>query len=513
MHNAAILLAVSMLGIDFGWQYRSDGQLTYIIQLEPELFQAMMEQGREIVSEIPPSLRGGDKFVIRVGRGEVPRVNPPAGFPNRGLSATRPDPPLRGEALRQANALRTAAQAPERTPGDPAPPAPVSSQPAQDPSPVADDDLIAPPPINSFGGSAAQPEPSSSTARGVGFSASAAPTTGSSNNTFDPTQGMGAANRFSDRESRPANASFQPGSADPVRPEPMSPGPIESGGTAEEPEQPQPAGLSSLRDSIATELGVRTDSSPSPSTAGDGAVEGGAFQPGSPRPAIDPPSFGNSSAASLEQPANETGSVYAQPQPTKPSPDAGNAGEFNPAEAFRKFGGQPRADASETDLAPPPQPIPSPQGGFRPELDEAKPSEPSPIPGPNEGRFSQALSDAETTPPTRYPETTVQDAQVRQATAYKTPKGQAPAQQPADTVQDRPSPSWGSASTEAPKPWMTLVLTSLALFASLGCNLYLGIVTYGFHARCRQLLTRLGESTGPANPTRSRPRRPSAQPG
>jgi hypothetical protein len=74
MHPVAIMLAVAALGVDYGWQPGEDGQLEYIIQIQPELIKTLSEGKVDLLSEIPEELRGVNRFRIRVGTGEVPRI-------------------------------------------------------------------------------------------------------------------------------------------------------------------------------------------------------------------------------------------------------------------------------------------------------------------------------------------------------------------------------------------------------------------------------------------------------
>ncbi len=48
---------------------------------------------------------------------------------------------------------------------------------------------------------------------------------------------------------------------------------------------------------------------------------------------------------------------------------------------------------------------------------------------------------------------------------------------------------------QAKKPWMPLVYTSLALFASLAANLYLGWIAIGVYRRYRQVVSQLRDAT------------------
>lgn len=103
MNGIAVLVTLAAIGVDYGWQPLSDGQLEYIIQIEPALLDGL-KSGEEIVSEIPPQARGVRKFRIRVGTGAVPRIGhlesstsprslttPSSSFPTSGASAVLPN--------------------------------------------------------------------------------------------------------------------------------------------------------------------------------------------------------------------------------------------------------------------------------------------------------------------------------------------------------------------------------------------------------------------------------------
>ncbi|MCU0875109.1 MAG: hypothetical protein MUE50_22480 [Pirellulaceae bacterium] len=76
MNGFALLLATAVLGVDYGWQPASDGRLEYIIQLEPVTLIALRE-GQEVVSQIDPFVRDVRRFRIRVGTDVVPRLGTP----------------------------------------------------------------------------------------------------------------------------------------------------------------------------------------------------------------------------------------------------------------------------------------------------------------------------------------------------------------------------------------------------------------------------------------------------
>lgn len=73
MNGIAILVALAAVGVDYGWQPASDGQLEYIIQIEPAMLDAL-KNGRTITSEIHPDARDVRRFRIQVGTGVLPRV-------------------------------------------------------------------------------------------------------------------------------------------------------------------------------------------------------------------------------------------------------------------------------------------------------------------------------------------------------------------------------------------------------------------------------------------------------
>ena len=93
MHALALLVATASLGVDYGWQPTDDGQLEYIIQIEPSLVK-LLGQGQEIVSEIHPDAKNVRRFRILVGTGELPRVDLPEPEPAE-APEPRPAPPFR----------------------------------------------------------------------------------------------------------------------------------------------------------------------------------------------------------------------------------------------------------------------------------------------------------------------------------------------------------------------------------------------------------------------------------
>lgn len=75
MHGIALLLTAAAIGVEYGWQPGDDGQLEYIIQIEPEMVKTLSQGEVDLLSDIPAELLPHIKrFRIRVGTGAVPRV-------------------------------------------------------------------------------------------------------------------------------------------------------------------------------------------------------------------------------------------------------------------------------------------------------------------------------------------------------------------------------------------------------------------------------------------------------
>ena len=76
MNAALVLLAAAACGIDYGYRPLPDGGFEYIIQLEPELLEALRD-GEEVTSDIRLDLRGATSYRIVVGTEPPPREAPP----------------------------------------------------------------------------------------------------------------------------------------------------------------------------------------------------------------------------------------------------------------------------------------------------------------------------------------------------------------------------------------------------------------------------------------------------
>ena len=87
MSAIALLLATTVLGVDYGWQPAADGQLEYIVQIEPVTLIALRD-GRDVISNIDPDMRNIRRFRLRVGTDVLPRQGSPPAAQVPGVTAT-----------------------------------------------------------------------------------------------------------------------------------------------------------------------------------------------------------------------------------------------------------------------------------------------------------------------------------------------------------------------------------------------------------------------------------------
>jgi hypothetical protein len=80
------------------------------------------------------------------------------------------------------------------------------------------------------------------------------------------------------------------------------------------------------------------------------------------------------------------------------------------------------------------------------------------------------------------------------ATPGEEPTDMLAQQDPLDAANQKPTIDEETADQLTPKPWTPLVLTSLALFASLAANLYLGWVAGGIYRRYRDVVAQLHQA-------------------
>ena len=73
MAHFTLLVLAGTMAVDYGWTAQPNGQLEYIIQIEPALVEGL-HQGEQVVSEIHPDARGVTRFRIQVGDQPLPRT-------------------------------------------------------------------------------------------------------------------------------------------------------------------------------------------------------------------------------------------------------------------------------------------------------------------------------------------------------------------------------------------------------------------------------------------------------
>ena len=78
MCGLVVCLATVVVGIDAGWQPLDEGGVEYLIQIEPQLLDALRsgETADFLRSEIPTHVKDVRAFRISVGNGELPRRLP-----------------------------------------------------------------------------------------------------------------------------------------------------------------------------------------------------------------------------------------------------------------------------------------------------------------------------------------------------------------------------------------------------------------------------------------------------
>jgi hypothetical protein len=116
MNGIALLLLSATLGVEYDWRTTEDGQIEYVLIVEPDFIPSLAE-GSEIRSSVPPELESVQRLCIRIAppanaavapRPETQRSLPASAFRQRiGLRAT--DPPTifwkaKGQPEETANA-------------------------------------------------------------------------------------------------------------------------------------------------------------------------------------------------------------------------------------------------------------------------------------------------------------------------------------------------------------------------------------------------------------------------
>jgi len=92
MNAIALMVAMSATGIDCGWHQLDDGNVEYVIQIEPMMVD-QLKDGFEVTSEIPADLQGVRRFRIQIGDHPLikqERIEPPRRDPRLDLPSVQP---------------------------------------------------------------------------------------------------------------------------------------------------------------------------------------------------------------------------------------------------------------------------------------------------------------------------------------------------------------------------------------------------------------------------------------
>jgi hypothetical protein len=95
MYALLICVAATAVGIDGGWRRMPEGGMEYIIQIEPEMLDAL-RAGKAVQSDIPPAAGEVRSYRVIVGTATLPRETPPA--PSQPTTPVRPNVPDRKES-------------------------------------------------------------------------------------------------------------------------------------------------------------------------------------------------------------------------------------------------------------------------------------------------------------------------------------------------------------------------------------------------------------------------------
>ena len=76
MLPTTLLLVASALGVDYGWQPIAGGGVEYMIQIRPDMIEAMKD-GEALFSDLPLTHEGIRRYRITVGQGPLPHQGEP----------------------------------------------------------------------------------------------------------------------------------------------------------------------------------------------------------------------------------------------------------------------------------------------------------------------------------------------------------------------------------------------------------------------------------------------------
>lgn len=92
MNGIALLLVAATIGVEYDWQTTDDGQIEYVLIVEPD-FLTSLSEGSEIRSSVPPELESVQRLCIRIAQpakgGVAPRPSAPRKVAAESFRSTR----------------------------------------------------------------------------------------------------------------------------------------------------------------------------------------------------------------------------------------------------------------------------------------------------------------------------------------------------------------------------------------------------------------------------------------
>ena len=73
MNGFAVVLCMSVLGVQQTWRTTPEGELEYVLQVEPT-FLASLEQGESITSDLPASAKEVHRLCLRISAGDLKKA-------------------------------------------------------------------------------------------------------------------------------------------------------------------------------------------------------------------------------------------------------------------------------------------------------------------------------------------------------------------------------------------------------------------------------------------------------
>jgi hypothetical protein len=436
MYGVALLLTVAAVGVEYGWQPGEDGQLEYIIQIEPELVKTLSEGKVDLLSEIPEELQGVKRFRIRVGTEKVPRIGLD---PAATASALKPgDSPANKQP--NLNAPPTGSS-PYQTAGDP-------RAPTKSPTQGAPGKVLSPP-------SRSIPDPDPTLPGGDRYTDS-----GSSFPAIGTRPGISRTpTQPADRFGRSEDTSFA-NDMDPIPNTPRSPA----------------TNPNAVWDSKTNQWRTPTASTPgtNPLNPPGNQQEDPRYQPNDPRYAADDRSAPATGSNGLPEVRRDNVTDPRDPRDPRNAPPPSAYGQYQPPPAGAPWGPpnyvQPLQDPDRGYYYGPYAQQPPP-GYYNPNLPPMNrqvgyqvAANPAPAPTNTTG----------TTPTTN---SSNENSSASSATNSTATKAAPPAGSRGPMRDD-----------DAVRPWWPLTFTAILLFASIGLNFYLGWIAHGVYQRYRALL-------------------------